>query len=112
MFVILFLSLLALNSARVINKPLDYYELEPQIIGSNPKTWSPATIVIPSELFDPALDCSTCKIIVDAIETDACSKCPESDKCTQLVTAFGDPEKLCQLIKVCPKTSWLKKVFG
>ena len=101
-YLILILSIFSVTSARVIeNKPLN----ESQIIGSNPKTWSP----VPS---DTALDCATCKILVATIETDACLKCSESDKCTQLVTAFGDPEKLCQFIDICPKTSWLKKVFG
>lgn len=106
-YLVLILSIFSVNSARIIeNKPLN------EIIGSDPKTWSPVAVTIPSELFNSDLDCSTCKILVAAIETDACSKCPESDKCNQLVTAFGDPEKLCQLIDVCPKTSWLKKVFG
>ena len=110
-YLVILLSLFSVNSARVIyqaeNKPLS----EPQIIGSNPKTWSPVTVVIP---YDSDLDCSTCKILVAAIETEACSKCPESetDKCTQFVTKFGDPEKLCQLVRICPKTSWLKNVFG
>ena len=107
-YLVLILSIFSVNSARVI-EPIS---VEPQIIGSNPKTWSPVTVVIPSELFDPALDCSTCKILVAAIETDACSKCPEPDKCTQFVTVFGDPTQVCQLIDICPKTSWLKKVFG
>ena len=115
-YLVIILSIFSVNSARVIeNKPLDYEDtpqigsIEPlnesQIIGSNPKTWSP----VPS---DTALDCATCKILVATIETDACLKCSESDKCTQLVTAFGDPEKICQFIDICPKTSWLKKVFG
>ena len=98
-YLVLILSIFSVNSARVIEP------IEPQIIGSNPKTWSP----VPS---DTALDCATCKILVATIETDACLKCSESDKCTQLVTAFGDPEKICQFIDICPKTSWLKKVFG
>ena len=103
-YLVLILSIFFVNSARVIeNKTLDY-EDTPQI-GSNPKTWSPVP-------FDTTLDCATCKILVATIETDACLKCSESDKCTQLVTAFGDPEKLCQFIDICPKTSWLKKVFG
>ena len=101
-YLVLILSIFSVTSARVIeNKPLN----ESQIIGSNPKTWSP----VPS---DTALDCATCKILVATIETDACLMCSESDKCTQLVTAFGDPEKICQFIDICPKTSWLKKVFG
>ena len=97
-YLVILLSLFSVNSSRVI------YQAE--IIGSNPKTWSPVTVVMPSELFNPALDCATCKILVATIETDVCLKCPDSDKCTQLVTRFGDPEKLCQLVSICPKTSW------
>ena len=98
-YLVLILSIFSVNSARVIEP------IEPQIIGSNPKTWSP----VPS---DTALDCATCKILAATIETDVCLKCSEPDKCTQLVTAFGDPEKICQFVDICPKTSWLKKVFG
>lgn len=105
-YLVLLLSLFSVNSVRVVeNKPL---------IGGNPKTWSPSenyTVVIPVTLFDQALDCSTCKIIIAALETDACSKCHESDKCMQMIQTLGEPTKICQLIGVCPET-WSQKIFG
>lgn len=119
-YLILLLSLFSVNSVRVIeNKPLiiggDSKTWSPQLIGGNPKTWSPSenyTVIIPVTLFDTDLDCSTCKIMLAALETDACSKCHESDKCMQMIQTLGDPTKICQLIGVCPKTSWFTKLTG
>ena len=76
-YFIIFLSLFSANAIRVI--------------GDDPKTWSPST----------ELDCSTCKVILTAIGIDACSKCPDPDKCAQM---FSDPTKICQFIGICPKT--------
>ena len=110
-YLVLLLSLFSVNSVRVIypveNKPL--------IIGGDSKTWSPSenyTVIIPITLFDTDLDCSTCKIMLAALETDACSKCHESDKCMQMIQTLGDPTKICQLIGVCPETSWFTKLIG
>ena len=109
-YLVILLSIFSVNSSRVIYQA----ENKPLVIGGDSKTWSPVTVGIPSELFNSDLDCSTCKILVATIETDVCLKSPESetDKCTQFFTKFGDPEKLCQLVDICPKTFWLKKVIG
>lgn len=81
-----------------------------RLIGGDPKTWSPTsseenyTIVIPFPLTSE-LDCTTCKILVATLETDACLKCPNS-KCLDFFQAYGDPTQICQQINICPKKKW------
>ena len=70
-----------------------------RLIGSDPKTWSP------TENYTSELDCTTCKILVATLETDACLKCPNS-KCLDFFQAYGDPTQICQQINICPKKKW------
>ena len=63
-------------------------------IGGNPKTWSP--VQEKSEL-----DCTTCKVLIATLETDACIKCQDT-KCLDFFEKYGDPSQVCQRLGVCP----------
>ena len=90
--IIFLLSIVSVNSARV-----------PELIGGNPKTWSPTLV---SEL-----DCTTCKVLIATLETDACLKCSDT-KCLDFFEKYGNPVQVCQQLGVCPKKSWIENIFG
>ena len=104
--VIFLLSIVSVNSARVP---------QPELIGGNPKTWSPKpvqenyTLTIPITLVSE-LDCTTCKVLIATLETDACLKCSDT-KCLDFFEKYGNPVQVCQQLGVCPK-SWIENIFG
>ena len=98
--VIFLLSIMSVNSARVP---------QPQLIGGNPKTWSPGnytTLTLVSEL-----DCTTCKVLIATLETDACLKSSDT-KCLDFFEKYGNPSQVCQQLGVCPKKTWIENIFG
>ena len=94
--VIFLLSIISVNSARVI--------------GGDPKTWSPSPAQENYTLLSE-LDCTTCKVLIATLETDACLKCSDT-KCLDFFEKYGNPVQVCQQLGVCPKKSWIENIFG
>ena len=65
-----------------------------RVLGNNPKTWTPTT----------ELDCTTCKLLLATLETDACLKLPNTE-CEEFIEKYGAPEKVCQKIGICHTNS-------
>ena len=57
-------------------------------LGGDPKTWS------------PSLDCTTCKVLIATLETDACLKY-KNPNCTTFFEKYGKPEEVCEKLNIC-----------
>ena len=86
-FIIFLSSIMLINCARLLSPPPPPHH---QLIGGDPKTWSVQT----------ELDCTTCKVLIATLETDACLKIQDT-RCIDFFEKYGEPGQVCEKLGIC-----------